>query len=115
DSPTGAYQDWVAKHAAVESTVRLARIYMVSRQATEEQRKIIANAAYREFQLLERLEHTGILKAEPPTVCEYGPVLFFRRDLNALPLDHFLRDEGDTLTVYHRLDILRQVAEIIRY
>jgi hypothetical protein len=115
DSPTGAYQDWVAKHAAIESTVRLARIYMVSRQATEEQRKIITNAAYREFQLLERLEHTGILKAEPPTECEYGPVLFFRRDPDALPLDHFLRDEGDSLTVDQRLDILRQVAEIIRY
>src|SRR5271157_1962173 len=36
DSPTGAYQDWVAKHVAIESTMRLARIYMVSRQATEE-------------------------------------------------------------------------------
>jgi serine/threonine protein kinase len=115
DSPTGAYQDWIAKHAAIESTVRLARIYMVARQTTEEQRKIITNAAFREFRLLERLDHTGILKAEPPTECEYGPVLFFRRDPDALPLDHFLRDEGGSLTVDQRLDILRQVAEIIRY
>ena len=115
DSPTGAYQDWIAKHAAIESTVRLARIYMVARQTTEEQRRIITNAAFREFRLLERLDHTGILKAEPPTECEYGPVLFFRRDSDALPLDHFLRDEGGSLTVDQRLDILRQVAEIIRY
>ena len=42
----GAYQDWIAKHAAIESTVRLARIYMVARQTTEEQRKIITNAAF---------------------------------------------------------------------
>jgi serine/threonine protein kinase len=88
---------------------------MVARQTTEEQKKILTNAALREFQLLERLDHTGILKAEPPTECEYGPVLFFRRDPDALPLDHFLRDEGDSLTVDQRLDILRQVAEIIRY
>src|SRR6266481_1195656 len=115
DSPTGAYQGWVAKHAVLETTARLARIYMVARQTTEEERKIITNAAFREFQLLERLDHTGILKAEPPTKCEYGPVLFFRRDADALPLDHFLRDEGDSLTVDQRLDILRQVAEIIRY
>jgi serine/threonine protein kinase len=115
DSPTGSYQDWVAKHAVIESTVRLARIYMVARQTTEEQRKIIKKAAFREFQLLERLDHPGILKTEPPTECEYGPVLFFRRDPSAVPLDHFLRDEGDSLTVDQRLDILRQVAEIIRY
>ena len=76
DSPTGAYQDWAAKHAAIESTARLARIYMVARQTTEEQRKIITNAAFREFQLLERLDHPGIIKADPPTECEYGPVLF---------------------------------------
>ena len=115
DSPTGAYQDWAAKHAAIESTARLARIYMVARQTTEEQRKIITNAAFREFQLLERLDHPGIIKADPPTECEYGPVLFFRRDSEAVPLDRFLSDEGDALTVDQRLDILRQIAEIIRY
>ena len=115
DSPTGAYQDWAAKHAAIESTARLARIYMVARQTTEEQRKIITNAAFREFQLLERLDHPGIIKADPPTECEYGPVLFFRRDSEAVLLDRFLSDEGDALTVDQRLDILRQIAEIIRY
>ena len=62
DSPTGAYQDWAAKHAAIESTARLARIYMVARQTTEEQRKIITNAAFREFQLLERLDHPASLR-----------------------------------------------------
>ena len=108
DSPTGSYQDWVAKHAAMESPARLERIYMVARQTTEEQRKIIKKAAFREFQLLERLDHPGILKTEPPTECEYGPVLFFRRDPDAVPLDHFLRDEGDSLAVDQRLDILRQ-------
>ena len=104
DSPTGSYQDWMAKHAAIESATRLARIYMVARQTTEEQRKIIKKAAFREFQLLERLDHPGILKTEPPTECEYGPVLFFRRDPSAVPLDHFLRDEGDSLAVDQRLD-----------
>jgi hypothetical protein len=115
DNPTGAYQDWAAKHAVIESTRRLARIYMVARQTTVEQRKIIKSAAFREFQLLERLDHPGIIKADPPTECEYGPVLFFRRDLEAVPLDRFMRDEGDALTVDQRLDILRQIAEIIRY
>jgi len=115
DSPTGAYQDWAARHAVIESTVRLARIYMVARQATVDQRKTITNAALREFQLLDRLDHPGIIKADPPSECEYGPVIFFRRAAEAVPLDRFLRDESDGLTVDQRLDILRQVAEIIRY
>ena len=115
DSPTGAYQDWTARHAAIDSTVRIARIYMVARQTTVEQRKVISSAALREFQLLERLDHPGVLKADPPTECEYGPVLFFRRDAGANPLSQFLRDEADTITVDQRLDILRQVTEIIQY
>lgn len=115
DSPLGIYQDWNAKHATVKSTRRVARLYMVSRQATEQDRKIIHNAALREFQLLERLEHPGILKADPPTECEYGPVLFLREPLDAIRLDRFLSDQGDSLSVDLRLDILRQIGETIAY
>ena len=115
DSPAGAYQDWEAKHVAIESTIRLARIYMVARQTTAVQREIITHAAFREFQLLERLDHPGIIMADPPTECENGPVLFFRRDPAAVPLDRFLSDDAAALTVDQRLDILRQVAEIISY
>jgi serine/threonine protein kinase len=115
DSPLGIYQDWKARHVTLESTRRVARIYMVSRQATPQDRDIIQKAAVREFELLERLDHPGILKADPPTDCEYGPVLFLRQPPNAMLLDQFLSQEGAKLTVDGRLDILRQIGEIIAY
>ena len=115
DSPTGLYQDWLALHVSPPSTRRCARIYMLSRQLTGEDREITEIAAAREFQILERLDHPVILKADPPTECEYGSVLFFRRDPESVGLDHFLREEGDSLPVDQRLDILRQIAEVISY
>jgi serine/threonine protein kinase len=115
DSPTGLYQDWLAHHVSHPSTLRCARIYMLSRQLTGEDREIAGKAAAREFQLLERLDHPSILKADPPTECEFGPVLFLRRDPESVRLDHFLQEQGDSLPVDQRLDILRQIAEVISY
>lgn len=115
DSPLGAYQDWSASHVSLKSTKRVARIYMVERQASKEDREIVNNAARREFQLLDRLEHPGILKADPPTECEFGPVLFLKVPDGAVRLDHFLRDEGEATPVDQRIDILRQIGEIIAY
>ncbi len=106
DSPTGLYQDWLAHHVSHSSTRRCARNYMLSRQLTGEDREITEKAAAREFQILERLDHPAILKADPPTECEYGPVLFFRRDAESVRLDHFLREEGDSLPVDQRLDMI---------
>ena len=115
DSPLGIYQDWKARHVTLESTRRVARIYLVSRQATPLDREIIHKAAVREFEILERLDHPGILKADPPTECEYGPVLFLREPPNSILLDQFLSQEGSKLPVHERLDILRQIGEIIAY
>jgi serine/threonine protein kinase len=115
ESPLGIYQDWRAKHATLESTRRVARIYLVSHQATPIEREIIRKAAVREFEILDRLDHPGVLKADPPSECEYGPVLFFRWPPEAVTLNQFLSREGATLPVDQRLDILRQIGETIAY
>lgn len=115
DSPLGIYQDWKARHAVFETTRRVARLYLVSRQATAQDRDIIRRAAVREFELMERLDHPGILKADPPTDCEYGPVLLLKEPPGAILLDQFLSQEGAALPVDARLDLLRQIGEIIGY
>jgi len=115
ESPTGSFQDWLARHVAYEKTTRRARIYMVGRQATSEDRAVLRTAAEREFKVLERLDHPGVVRADVPTECEYGPVLFLRADPEAQRLDHFLQSQGASLSVDHRLDILRQVADVVRY
>ena len=115
ESPTGAYQDWRAHHVTHASTRRVARIYQVTRQANAEEREILRNAARREFQVLELLDHPGILRADPPTECDFGPVLFLRAEPDARRLDQFMLLCGDKLAVDFRLSILRQIADTIRY
>jgi serine/threonine protein kinase len=115
ESSTGAYQDWQAHHVTHASTRRVARIYQVARQAGSEEREILRNAAKREFQVLEILDHPGILRADPPTECEFGPVLFLRAEPEAQRLDQFMLVQGAQLAVDHRLAILRQIADTIRY
>src|SRR6185437_15013850 len=78
ESTTGAYQDWDAHHVTHTSTRRVARVYQVARQAGPEEREILRTAAKREFKVLEMLEHPGVLRADAPTECEFGPVLFLR-------------------------------------
>lgn len=115
ESPTGSFQDWLARHVSFEKTTRRARIYLVNRQARAEDREVVRSAAEREFKVLERLDHPGVVRADAPTECEYGPVLFLRTDPEAQRLDHFLQAHGAALSVDHRLDILRQVADVVRY
>ena len=115
ESSTGTYQDWLAHHATHHATRRIARIYQVSNQANPEEREILRNAARREFQVLETLEHPGVLRADAPTESELGPVLFLRADPESLRLDQFMQLDGTKLSVDDRLNMLRQVADTIRY
>jgi serine/threonine protein kinase len=115
ESPTGAFQDWLARHASYDKTTRRARLYLVTRQATDEERDILRKAADREFKVLERLNHPGVVRADIPTECDYGPVLFLRADPEAQRLDHFLQAHGHSLSVDVRLEILRQLADVVRY
>src|SRR5262249_30225804 len=48
-------------------------------------------------------------------VHEYGPVLTFDHDPQAVRLDHFLAARGGLLTAGQRLEILRQLADAVRY
>ncbi len=115
ESTTGAYQDWLAHHVTHLSTRRIARIYQVAAQAGGEEREVLRTAARREYEVLERLDHPGVLRADPPTECELGPVLFLRADPESLRLDQFIQLHGSTLAIDHRLTMLRQIADVIRY
>lgn len=75
----------------------------------------MARAAQREFQILEGIDHAGILRAVDYHEHELGPALVFEHDPKALRLDHFLIEHGDRLDVDLRLGLLRQVAEALQY
>ncbi len=109
------YQDWQARHTQVEQSKRRVRLYLVRTEATQEDRDTIQRAARREFQILETLEHPGILRAYGFTEHELGPALLLEHDPVTMRLDHYLSQQKDKLSVEAQIDLMRQIAEVIRY
>ena len=109
------YQDWQATHVQVAESKRRIRLYLVRAGETAEARKTNERAALREFQLLETLQHPGVLKAYGYTEHEVGPALIFEHDPLNIRLDHFLAQRKANLGIDLQLDLIRQIADVIRY
>ena len=110
-----AYQDWEATHTSLTRVTRRIRIYSVATKATAESRQTLARAAQRELQILEGIQHPGILRALAYHEHERGPALVFEHEPKAVRLDHFLIEHGQRLDVDLRLGLLRQIAEALQY
>jgi hypothetical protein len=110
-----SFQDWAARHAAIESERARIRIYGVPTAASEEVREVLRRAARREYQVLRGIQHEGILQAKAYTEHAQGPALVFDHRSSAQRFDHFLTERGGSLDVDARLHLLRQIAEAVRY
>ncbi|UFP93619.1 BREX system serine/threonine kinase PglW [Gloeobacter morelensis MG652769] len=109
------YQDWQATHVQLDGIKRQVRLYPVGRQTSQEARSSIERAAQREFQILETLQHPGILRTFDFTQHELGPALILEHHPQAIRLDHFLAQRKGALGIDLRLDLMRQIAEAVRY
>jgi serine/threonine protein kinase len=110
------YQDRLARHAAFDNVYCRVRQYTVAHASTEDQRKHLRRAAAREFQIIQTLDHRGILPVLDYKDHENGPALLFRYlDPEAVRFDHYLATNCHKLTTDQRLDMLRQIADAIRY
>ena len=110
------YQDRLAKHASFDNVFCRVRQYTVAHASSEDDRQRLKRAAAREFQIIQTLDHTNILPVLDYKEHEHGPALLFRYlDPNAVRLDHYLSTHGHKLETGQRLDLLRQVADAIRY
>ena len=109
------YQDWQASHVQVSDSVRRIRLYLVRSKASADERETIRRAAVREYRLLESLQHPGILKAGTLTEHEAGIAILFEYDPQAIRLDHYLQQFQHQLSTSDRLELVRQIAEVIRY
>jgi serine/threonine protein kinase len=110
------YQDRLAKHTKFDDVYCRVRQYTIADASTEEQRKHLQRAAGREFQIIQTLEHKGILPVLDYKDHENGPALLFRYlDPHAIRLDHYLATNCHKLTTEQRIDMLRQIADAIRY
>lgn len=115
ESPAGLYQDWVAHHTTEKATRRLIRIYLRDSRTQDFERSAISDMALREYRVLERLTHAHILKALNPAESDLGPAIIFGFDPTAQRLDHFLSENATTLDVSQRFEMLRQIADAVRY
>lgn len=109
------FQDWEGRHVSIESIRRRIRIYTYATAATEQARKTLVRQAAREFQILEGIDHPGILKVREYKDTELGPALVFDHDPRSIRLDFLLREQGGRLNVEQRLHIVRQLAETLKY
>lgn len=109
------FQDWQSQHVSIESVQRRVRIYTVANASSPEARASRVRQARREFEVLEGISHPGILKVNDYKETEMGPALVFDHDPKAQRLDHLLRDRGALLTVDQRLQLVRDIAETLKY
>lgn len=109
------FQDWEASHISVATVQRRVRIYTVASASTPEARAARLRQARREFEVLEGIDHPGILRVNDYKETELGPALIFDHDPKAVRLDHLLREKGKSLTITQRLQLVRDIAETLKY
>ncbi len=108
------WQDYLAKHPMLDRPRRV-RFYLVNQAASQEERTAILRAAQREFVTLENVNHPGIARAMEFYEHERGPAVAFEHDPSETRLDHFLRAKGADLTIDQRIDLVRTLANTLRY
>ena len=108
------YQDWEGTHVSA-GVRRRVRIYGYSLAANSESRQALVRQATREFQILEGIDHPGILRVRDFKESELGPALVFDFNPRERRLDFLLREQGANLSVDQKLAILRQLAETLKY
>lgn len=109
------YQDWSAEHVQLKNSRRRIRIYNVRANASPEERETLQRAAKREAELLEGLQHPGILRRDGYTMHELGPALIFEHNPESIRLDHYIAQNHAKLTDEDRCSLLREIAEVISF
>lgn len=110
------YQDFLGTHRSAGDVQRRLRVYPLEHNATAEHRETAQRAAQREFELLSKLEHPGIVKPLDFTISDRGPTLFFGYDPEEVTLPEFLADPANaSLPVEDRLAMVRDISEAVAY
>ncbi|MBG0825185.1 BREX system serine/threonine kinase PglW [Planomonospora sp. ID91781] len=117
DSPLAegpGWQDYLARHPLLDG-VRRVRFHLVDRSVSQEEHAAILRAAKREFVTLENVNHPGIARAIEFYEHERGLAVVFDHDVSEVRLDHFLRQRAAELSLDARIDLVRTLANTLRY
>ncbi|MFI2264459.1 BREX system serine/threonine kinase PglW [Streptomyces tubercidicus] len=109
------WEDRLAKRKEVIHEEGRVRVYLVEQQASEERRRSATRAAEREYQVLQGIAHRGISQAVAFRQHQGGPAILFRHRESDLRLDNYLAVHGPKLSEAVRRDMVRQLAEAVRY
>ena len=115
ENPVGLYQDWEAEHFQMPTSKRFVRLYLATASSSTSERETLKRAARREYEILDNLRHPNILLIQQYTEHESGPALIFEHDPGAVRLDHFLTQRGAQLSLDARLELVRQIAEALKF
>ena len=115
ENPLGLYQDWEAEHFQLPSSKRFVRLYLAAASSSSAERETLKRAARREYEILDNLRHQNILLVQQYTEHESGPALIFEHDTGAVRLDHFLAQHAAQLSIDTRLEMVRQIAEALKF
>jgi serine/threonine protein kinase len=115
DESPDVYQDRLAEHVALPGVFCRVRQYLVAQAAGEDVRQRMKRAAAREFRILQSFDHPSILDVRDYKDHEFGPALLFAYEPRAMRLDHYLATRGARLTPDNRLELMRQMADAVRY
>ncbi|MDP8930801.1 MAG: BREX system serine/threonine kinase PglW, partial [Actinomycetota bacterium] len=91
------------------------RIYLVKQGASASDAQKVKRAAQREYQVLQGINHRGIVQAVQFREHQGHPAILFRHAKADQQLDTYLATFGKDLTPETRLDMVRQLAEALRY
>lgn len=109
------YQDHLAVHQSMHDTFRRVRTFNLPARGSDKERETARRAAHREFKLTDALQHPGILKPLSFVEHELGPALIFYYHPQSQRLHQYLAGQKAQLTLEQRLDLLRQLADVLRY
>ncbi|WP_123746887.1 protein kinase domain-containing protein [Saccharothrix texasensis] len=102
------------RNSGVREEGRL-RVYLTAQQATGDARASVERLARREYELLRDITHRGIAQAVQFGHHRDNPAILFRHQTSDLRLDAYLALYGKSLTARQRREMVRQLAEAVRY
>lgn len=109
------WEDRLAERTGLVHETGRVRVYMVGRQPTPESYASVERAARREYEVLQGINHRGIAHAKYIRDHRGAPAILFDHDPADQPLETYLESRGADLTPEIRLDLVRQLAEAVRY
>jgi serine/threonine protein kinase len=109
------WEDRLAERTGMVREYGRVRIFLADRTAAEQARRSTERAALREYQVLQGINHRGIAQAVQLWQHQGGPAILFRHHPTDLRLDSYLAVHAERLGEQRRLDLVRQLAQALRY